>query len=170
MQASHATTTGDRADPIAGVLAGAVAGAAYLAAQMAFVATVHGGQGWEPLQRISAMLLGEDVLPPPGQVDLTIAGIGLLIHFGLAITFGRLVDQFVRARGVVQGAWRGALVGLALYAVNYWLVAPWAFPWFEENRGLTTALDHLLFGGVAGVAYVHLRAWLQSGSGAMARN
>lgn len=161
MQADRPLAAAAQPDPISGVLAGLVAGAAYLAAQMALVAGVHDGVGWEPLQRISAMLLGEDVLPPPGEVDLTIGGIGLLIHFGLAMAFGRLVDVSVRDRGAVQAAWRGAAVGLVLYAVNYWLVAPWAFPWFGDNRGLTTLVDHLLFGMVAGVAYVHLRAWRQ---------
>ena len=148
-------------EPIAGVLAGLVAGAAYLLAQMAFAATVQGGVGWEPLQRTSAMLLGDGVLPPPAEVNLTIAGFGLLIHLALAINFGRAVDLLVRDRGLTAACLRGALVGLALYALNFWVIAPMLFPWFENNRGLTTIVDHLLFGAVAGAAYVQIRAWIQ---------
>ncbi len=150
-----------RAEPIAGVLAGLVAGAAYLLAQMAFAATVQGGVGWEPLQRTSAMLLGDGVLPPPAEVDLTIAGFGVLIHMALAINFGRVVDLVVRDRDLPAACLRGALVGLALYALNFWVIAPMLFPWFENNRGLTTIVDHLLFGGVAGAVYVQIRAWMQ---------
>ena len=148
-------------EPIAGVLAGLVAGAAYLLAQMAFAATVQGGVGWEPLQRTSAMLLGDGVLPPPAEVNLTIAGFGLLIHLALAINFGRAVDLLVRDRDLTAACLRGALVGLALYALNFWVIAPMLFPWFENNRGLTTIVDHLLFGAVAGAAYVQIRAWIQ---------
>ena len=144
------------------MLAGLVAGAAYLLAQMAFAATVHGGAGWEPLQRTSAMLLGDGVLPPPADVDLTIAGFGLLIHLALAINFGRVVDLLVRDRDLPAACLRGALVGLALYALDFWFVAPMLFPWFENNRGLTTIADHLLFGAVAGAACVQIRAWLHA--------
>lgn len=156
-------------DPLAGVLAGLVAGVAYLVAQMAFSAGVHGGIGWEPLQRISAMLLGTDVLPPPGDIDITIGGIGLLIHLGLAIVFGRVVDVVVLGRMPAAAVLRGALVGLALYGLNYWLLAPVAFPWFEDARGLTTLVDHLLFGAVAGAVYAHLRPRLQAARAAAAR-
>ena len=154
MPPSHDT----RASPLAGVTAGLIAATAYLLAQMAFSATVQGGAGWEPLQRISAMLLGEDVLPPPGELDVTIGGIALLVHFGLAAAFGRVVDLVVLDRPPASAALRGAAVGLALYGLNYWLVAPVAFPWFEENRGLTTLGDHVLFGVVAALAYVALRS------------
>jgi len=156
-------------DPFAGVLAGLVAGAAYLAAQMAFAATVHGGAGWEPLQRIAAMLLGDDVLPPPGNLNVTIGGIGLLIHFGLSIVFGRLVDVLVLGRGTAQALVRGALVGLALYGLDDWIVAPVAFPWFEQARGLTTLIDHVLFGVVAAAAYVTLRRRLHGRDGGHVR-
>lgn len=158
------------AEPVAGVLAGLVAGAAYLLAQMGFAATVQGGVGWEPLHRISAMLLGEGALPPPADIDLTIGGFGLLIHFALAINFGRVVDLLVRDRDLPAACLRGAAVGLALYALNFWVIAPALFPWFENNRGLTTLADHLLFGAVAGAAYVQLRAWLQMRRAAAPQN
>lgn len=161
MDPSTASRSPSRPEPVAGVLAGLLAGAAYLLAQMGFAATVQGGVGWEPLHRISAMLLGDGALPPPADVDLTIGGFALLIHFALAINFGRVVDLLVRERDLPAACLRGALVGLALYVLNFWLIAPALFPWFEDVRGLTTVIDHLLFGAVAGAAYVPLRAWLQ---------
>jgi len=49
----------------------------------------------------------------------------------------------------------GAIAGAVLYGVNYWLIAPVAFEWFVG--GITTFIDHLLFGGLAALVYTHLR-------------
>ena len=143
----------------AGLIAGLVAGAAYLTAQMCFAATVYGGGGWEPLQRISAMLLGDDVVPPPSEISLTIAGIGLLIHLPLSAIYGRVIAAFVRFQSTAVAALRGGALGLLIFAVNFWLVAPIAFPWFVESRNALTAIDHALFGAVAAVCYVRLHSY-----------
>lgn len=157
VQAKRTTGSVQGLCPFAGVIAGVVAGAAYLAAQAFFSATVHGADAWAPLQRISAMLLGPDDLPPSTDHSATLAGMGLLIHFGLAVVFGRFVDLAVRGRVRLDALLRGLAVGVALYAVNFFVVAPLAFPWFEDSRGLTTLLDHALFGAVAVVVYLQLR-------------
>jgi uncharacterized membrane protein YagU involved in acid resistance len=143
--------------PFAGVIAGLLAGAAYLGAQMFFSAAVHDADAWAPLQRISAMLLGPDDLPPSADHSATLAGMALLIHFGLAMVFGRFVDLAVRGHVRMDAVLRGLGVGVALYAVNFFVVAPLAFPWFEDSRGLTTLLDHALFGAVAVAIYLQLR-------------
>ena len=148
--------------PIAGVLAGLVGGCAYLLAQLAFSATVLGGTGWEPLERISAVLLGEQFLPVSGDVNLTIAGFALLIHFAFSMVFGRLVDVVVRGAALPFALVAGAALGLALYGLDYWVIAPLAFPWFEDARGVTTILDHAAFGALTGAAYVMLRSRWQS--------
>jgi hypothetical protein len=143
-------------DPLAGVLAGLIAGLAYLAAQMSLAATVQDGAGWEPLQRIAAILLGPDAAPPPADFSFTIAGMALLIHFPLAGIYGRVVAGAIRSQGFQAAALRGAAVGLAIFVVNFWLLAPLAFPWFEQSRTLLTALDHVLFGLAVGVCYAQL--------------
>jgi hypothetical protein len=135
-------------EPAAGPICGLVAGACYLTAQLLFAAMLHGGVGWEPLQRIAAILLGPDAAPPPSEMHPTIAGIALIIHGGLSLVFGCIVAAAVRA----APAWRhalGALIGIAIYGVNYWLLAPLAFPWFQDAAGWTTIVDHVLFGVVA---------------------
>ena len=147
--------------PLAGVLAGLAAAAAYLAAQVLFAGAVQGGPAWMPLQRISAILLGPDAVDVHEALNIQVAGMALLIHFALAAVYGRFVDAAVRGRTGLAALVRGALVGLAIYAVNYWLLAPIAFPWFAQNRGLTTLLDHLLFGIVAAGVYTTLRQRLR---------
>jgi type IV secretory pathway VirB2 component (pilin) len=146
-----------RLSPVAGVLAGLVAGAAYLAAQMSFAATIHGGAAGAPLQRIAAILLGPDAVDPGEALSVAVIGMALLIHFALAAVYGRLIDWTVRGRGGLEAIGRGAALGLVVYLIDYWLLAPIAFQWFDEARGLTTVADHLLFGAVAAAAYVQLR-------------
>lgn len=148
-----------------GVLSGLFAGAAYLVAQMSFAATVRNGQGWEPLQRIAAILLGPDAVPPPSDVSLTIAIVALLIHFPLAMVYGRIIGRVVRGSTPIRAALLGAGIGLAIYGLNFWLLAPLTFPWFEQSRDLMTAFDHLLFGATAGVSCVYLARRLRGRQG-----
>jgi hypothetical protein len=142
--------------PVAGVVAGVIAGTTYLLAQITFAATLHGGSA-EPLQRIAAILMGPDLAPPPAEWSSTVTGMGLLIHFALAAVYGRLVGAVAGQRGLVSASAAGAAVGTALYALNFLLIAPDAFPWFEQSPPLTTLVNHLLFGVVAGSVYAILR-------------
>lgn len=144
--------------PVAGVIGGAVAGAAYLLAQVSFAAALRPGAAAEPLQRIAAMLMGPDTAPPPAEFTFTVFGMALIIHFGLSVTFGRLVSVLVWRRRTAAGILVGALVGLGLYAVNFGVVAPSAFPWFADSLRWATAFNHALFGAVAAAVCLRLRA------------
>lgn len=144
-------------DVRAAILSGLVAGCAYLIAQMSFSATVLRGAGWEPLQRIAALLLGPDAAPPPAEISVTIVGMALLIHFPLAGLYGRLVASSVRRAGARWTAPVGVAWGLAIYVINLGVIAPLLFPWFDVSRNVVTAFDHALFGAVAAIAYSLLR-------------
>jgi uncharacterized membrane protein YagU involved in acid resistance len=156
-QASPPPAGASNTCPFAGVIAGLVAGSAYLAAQVAFSGTLQDASFLAPLQRIAAILVGTDDLPPATEFSMTILGMALLIHFSLAVVFGRFVDLAVRHRTGAPALVRGVGVAVLLYGVNYFLIAPSTFPWFEENRGLTTLVDHMLFGAVCAAVYVQVR-------------
>lgn len=135
--------------PVAGVLGGLVAGAAYLLGQVGLTGAIRQGAMAEPLQRIAAILLGPDAAPPPADLDFTIAGMALLIHFALAMVYGRVISEFVAGRRFGTGVLIGAITGLGLYVLNFYVLAPTAFPWFEGALRMVTAVDHLLFGAIA---------------------
>lgn len=143
--------------PVAGVVAGLVAGAAYLAAQVSFTGLAHAGGSAEPLQRTAAILLGAGMAPPPAELNFTIFGMALIIHFGLAMAYGRLLAEAVWRRPLLPAVAIGALLGVALYGLNFELIAPSAFPWFEEAVRGTTLLDHVMFGALAAAVCVLLR-------------
>lgn len=144
-------------EPVAGVLGGLVAGTAYLAAQVSFTAAALPGSAAAPLQRIAAMLMGPDAAPPPSGLSFTVFGMALIIHFTLAMVFGRLVSVLVWHRRPGTGVLVGAATGLALYALDFGLIAPLAFPWFEDSIRAVTLADHVLFGAVAAGVCIALR-------------
>lgn len=143
--------------PVAGVFAGLFAGAAYLAAQVSFTGLARTGGGAEPLQRIAAILLGPDAAPPPAEINFTILGMAFLIHFALAMVYGRLLAEVVWRRPLLPAVAIGAVLGLALFGLNFEIIAPAAFPWFEDSVRAATLLDHALFGALAAAACVLLR-------------
>lgn len=146
-----------RPSALVGVPAGLAAGVAYLLAQM-LASLLAGGMGAEPFQRISAILLGPDALPPPGEWTERAVSMAILIHLTLSAIYGRLVD-FVVMRSISMGraAILGALVGVGLFVVNRLLIAPYVFPWFDEARNLLTAINHMLFGLVAALLCITFR-------------
>ena len=164
VDASSAARVSRQPDPVAGVLCGLVAGAAYLVVQTSLSVAMQGGSPWAPVQRIAAMLLGDDAAPP-AEFSFVTLGLALLIHFTLSIVYGRIVDWAVDRGSLVQGASRGAAVGAALYLIDFWLLAPLLFPWFEQSSRLATPVDHLLFGAVAGVSCVLIRRLRGSAAG-----
>jgi len=137
---------------------GLIAGAVYLLAQMTLATLVRHDSPWASLQRISALLLGPDALPPPGRISLTIAGFALMIHFSLAFCYGRLVGQLLRRIPPALGWLGGAACGLAIYVVNFHVIGPFLFPWFADSQGPVTWLDHVLFGVVVAMSFLALRA------------
>lgn len=138
-----------------GIAAGLIAGLAYLAAQMIFAATLLDGSMWDPLHRIAAVLLGQDAAPP-AVISFTVIGMALLIHLPLAGLYGRALASLCRGCTLPGALSRGALMGLAIFVFNFWVLAPLAFPWFEQSRNVITAGDHVLFGVVTAICYMQL--------------
>lgn len=57
----------------------------------------------------------------------------------------------------VGGVMIGAAFGLAIYLVNFYLIAPVAFPWFTMAQNWVSAFSHIVFGALIGLCYVGLR-------------
>jgi hypothetical protein len=140
----------------AAALAGLIAGAVYMPGRMLFAAawTPHGSGA--PLNRIAALLLGPDVLPPQ-PTSFVVIGIALLIHACLSLVCGQFIAHLVRRRPPVRAALFGLAIGLAIFVLNYVVIAPLMFPWFTDGAHLGTALSHMVFGAVAGGVFSLLR-------------
>lgn len=144
----------------AGALAGLIAGIVFLMLEMALVWMVQGMSPWGPPYMMAAMVLGADVLPDMGTwavFDLKIVMIAMMIHFPMAVIYGLFGAWLVHRFDLAVAVMVGAGLGLAVYLINFYMVAPMAFPWFEMGRNWIGAFAHIMFGVVIAISYIVLR-------------
>lgn len=144
----------------AAVWAGLIAGLVFVMLEMGLVWMVQGESPWAPPHMIAAIALGKDILPAPGTwapFDATVLITAMVIHLLLSAALGVLGAPVLRGASIARALVLGAVFGLAIYAVNFYLIAPFAFPWFVMARNWISAFSHIMFGVVFGLAYVGLR-------------
>ena len=118
---------------------------------------IQGFGVWSASRLTGAIVLGTDALEPRETFDLTILVVSLLLHFGLSIIYGLMIAALIHRFDWMRGLMIGAAVGLAIYLLNYYVIAPMAFPWIVELRGPVETLIHPVFGATAAAAYLWLR-------------
>ncbi len=146
--------TGVGKGAVAGLVAGIVAGITFAMFEMIMAAVM--GQGFfAPLRMIGAIGLGEGALPPQPSIGLaTVVPVGLIIHMALSMMYGAgfgIVASAIGAlrenRALLVGAATAA--GFALWIVNFYVIAPIAFPWFAMANPVVQFLAHTFFFGAA---------------------
>jgi uncharacterized membrane protein YagU involved in acid resistance len=147
----------DRTDWSAAVWAGVIAGAVFMMAEMLMVMVFMGQSPWGPPRMIAAMVMGQDVLPPPGTFDMGITMTAMVIHFSLSIILGLIFGWIVHRMSSTSAVVIGGIFGLAVYFINFYLVAPVMFPWFTMAQNWVSLVVHLIFGLVLGGSYAALR-------------
>ena len=140
--------------------AGVIAGIGFMMLEMGMVRLFMGESPWAPPHMIAAMALGKDVLPPPGSYaafDVKIMTTAMLIHMMLAVAYGLVVGWLVHRFDWAGGLLIGVGFGVAIYLVNFYLVAPMLFPWFQMAQNWVSVFAHTMFGVIAGASYMALR-------------
>ena len=135
----------------AAFIAGLIAGVGFFLLQMALTAQTLGNP-WIFARMTAAMALGRGVLPPPATFDFGVVAVAFALHMALALVFTAVIAFVLHRWGLLVGVLGGALLGLALYAINYWTLAA-MFPWFLDLRGGIVLVSHLVFGALAGGVY-----------------
>lgn len=164
---SHTATAGPDAGPAyqasrmrwgAAVWAGIIGGAVFMMAEMLMVWMFMGESPWAPPRMIAAMVMGREVLPPPADFAMVPMMVAMIIHFMLSIVYGLVIGLIVRKLGMGKALLAGAAFGLlAVYLVNFHLVAPMLFPWFTQAQNWVSVVAHVLFGMAVAGSYVALR-------------
>jgi len=134
-----------------GAVAGVVAGLVFAAFEIIASAVMMGPSAWAmPLRMIGAIALGDRALDPGYPLAAAmVAALG--VHLVLSAIYGALFAAL--AGGLRSGA---AIVGLAagygvvLWLLNFYLIAPAAFPWFGDADPVTQFIGHAIFGAVLG--------------------
>lgn len=143
-------------DWVAAAVAGFVACAFFSAVEMLMVLLVSGQSPWVPPRMVAAIVLGPGILSQPATFDVSIVAMALLVHAAisvvLGVVLGAIVAPFRLDSDVVTVSVAGAVFGLIVYAVNFYVMTQ-LFPWFIESRGWTMVAGHVIFGAFAGYMY-----------------
>jgi hypothetical protein len=136
-----------------GAVAGVVAGIVFAAFEMLASAFMMGPEAFfMPLRMIGAIALGPEALEP-GYSLLTAGVAGVVVHMILAVIYGLIfgaIATMLQGPGAFIGL--GSLFGLALWLVNFYVIAPTTFPWFLDANPVVQFIAHtFFFGAVLGL-------------------
>lgn len=131
-----------------GAIGGIVAGVIFAAFEMMASAAMMGPEAFfMPLRMIGAIVLGPAALEP--TYNLWGAGFaGLIVHMVLAVIYGAVFALiFGGLRSPAVDIAVGAAYGLALWLINFYVIAPAMFPWFTEANPMIQFIAHVVFFG-----------------------
>ena len=131
-----------------GAIAGVVAGLVFAAFEIIMSAATMGvAQAAMPLRMIGAIALGEQALEP--SYSLAAAALaGVAVHMVLAVIYGGAFAALaggLRSGPAIIGL--ASAYGLALWLLNFYVIAPTAFPWFGDADPIVQFLAHTFFFG-----------------------
>jgi hypothetical protein len=137
-----------------GAVMGIAAGGVFLIFEMV-LAGLTGQSVFEPLRMIAAVVLGEGALPPQPTIVLAIVvPAALAVHYALSAIYGAVfgvavagIDALRHGRFVLVGA--ATIFGFLLWLVNFYVIAPIAFPWFSMAEPYVQFTAHTFFFGTA---------------------
>jgi hypothetical protein len=131
-----------------GAVAGIVAGIVFAAYEMIVSALMMGADAFfMPLRMIGAIALGAEALDPSYSL-LTASVAGVVVHVALAILYGVIFGEIAAMlRGPLAFIGAASIFGLALWLINFYVIAPFAFPWFLETSPLVQFIGHTFFFG-----------------------
>ena len=136
----------------AAVWAGIVGGAIFLLMNLFVTPLLMGGNAWVQVRLLASVVLGARILAPPATFDAGALAAALAVNFALAILFALLVAWVLHRWGLVVGIVGGAVLGLALYLVDFYSLTCF-FPQFFAMNGRGYLLSHVVFGAVVGGVY-----------------
>ena len=136
----------------AAIWGGIVGGLAFLMVQIVMSTWLLSSSIWVPFRWNASIIMGPAVLPPPADFAFGPVLVGLIVHFALSILFSIIIAFCVHRGGLIMGIVGGAILGLALYAINYFTLTL-LFPWFFAIRHWLLAIGHMLFGAIAAGVY-----------------
>lgn len=135
-----------RAIPFAGL----AAGTAHLLVNLLLAPMMVGLSPAVIMRYMASLVLGEGVLTEPPSIVVVV--VGIIVHYVLSILFALLIAIVVHRWGMLVGVLGGALLGLAIYLINYYTMTLF-FEWMFAINSPVMAIAHLIFGAVAGGVY-----------------
>lgn len=140
----------------AAISAGLIAGAVFLVLEMLMVPLFLGGSPWDPPRMMAAIVLGERVLPMPGQtpapMTASVVVAALAVHFALSTVYSVILSALIARVGAGAAIAAGIAFGVTLYIANFYGFTS-LFPWFAMARNWVSIFSHAVFGLTSAWAY-----------------
>lgn len=136
----------------AAVLSGLIGGLVFMILEMAMVPLFLGGSAWGPPRMIAAIVMGNEVLPPPATFDMGIVMVAMLVHFPLSIIYAIAAAIIFDRVSPLPSVIIGAVLGLLVYVINFYGFTA-VFPWFAEARNWVSIFAHIVFGVAVAASY-----------------
>ena len=133
----------------AAMWSGLIAGTIFLLLNL-FLSPV--GNVWVMVRLFASILLGDSILAPPATFDVAALLAAISVHFLLSILYALLIAYIIHRGGLISGIIGGALLGLALYSINFYTLTL-LYPWFFAMRSGLFIITHALFGALVGGIY-----------------
>lgn len=140
-----------------GALMGIFAGLVFALFQLIMATAVLGPVPSELIVMVEGVAYGGVPVPTGAPaIAAPAVAIAILIHLLLSAIYGAIfgaVAPKVRALRNDRKALIGAatVFGLLIWIVNFFVIAPVAFPWFAETNQVVQFVAHALFGAVLGL-------------------
>lgn len=142
-----------------GIGLGIVAAIVFALAEVV-VAAITTGSPLMPFRMFASVVMGSSALEPAATGIGTAFVVGSLVHLALGALFGLAYGLFNAAlstetqTSMTREAIIGLSFGIALWLVNFHIIARAVFPWFLDTNQATQMLLHALFYGLPlGVMY-----------------
>lgn len=101
------------------------------------------------LRYFAGLVLGADQLLEGGATSTIV---GLIVHYVLSLVFAVVVATVIHRWGLTVGILGGAIMGLALYAINIYGLT-YFYEWFFALNSRVLLFTHLLYGATVGGVY-----------------
>lgn len=134
------------------IYAGIIAGLIFMMLEMIMVPLFLGGSPWGPPRMIAAILMGQDVLPPPATFNFGLLMVAMMLHLALSIIYALIIDYISKNVKFILALLIGAIIGYTIYLVNFYVFTG-LFPWFADARNWVSGFSHISFGIAAVWAY-----------------
>jgi hypothetical protein len=143
-------------------VAGFAAGAVLMVLDLVWSSMFNAHGPWRTSHMIAPIFIGTDSLKATGfGFSVGVVSIALATHYALGIVFGlvmaAIMVQFRADASPLLALAAGAIMGIALYLINFDVLASLFFPWLQELQGGDTLLAHVVFGCVAAFLYWRLK-------------
>jgi hypothetical protein len=142
-------------DWAAAAVAGFGAGGVVMLLELCWSTLIIGTNPWGASRMVAAIAMGQEVLAS-NDYSTSVLVVALIVHYvigiGLGLLLAAIVAPFHLDSSVGMVLLAGAVFGLLIYLLNFYVVVG-AFPWFAEMRGWPTAIAHVIFGLIAAITY-----------------